>query len=170
MAYTSVQDSINIRSINSVIVYSYSIHSSGAGRPVAMDQTAAASSPVKVVVFDFDGTLAADHVTAWVDRASMADRGFGGAARVAMLDDMLGSLVEAGAVLAVCSLNITDVIRSALMTVNLLHHFGPAPIICDHYDVEDRGGHTKSGVIRDIILPAVAARQQCDAHPPARIL
>ena len=48
----------------------------------------------RIAVFDFDQTLAADEISMWIDRVSMADRGFGGAERVAMLAKMLATIAD----------------------------------------------------------------------------
>lgn len=116
----------------------------------------------KLVVFDFDHTLAAINVSNWVDRGSMVNVGFGGAHRVAMLADLLNTLSAQGVKLAICSLNTRDVIRVALDATGLLRFFGSPPVICDCDDFF-RCGQRKSSVIIQALLPAIGVSSEREA-------
>ena len=108
----------------------------------------ASTSSRRVAIFDFDSTLSATEISS-LDRASLVDRGFGGAERVALLRECLSELTERGIVLAICSLNNAFIIRSALEWIGLAHFF---QLICDRSDWM-RNGSLKSRVIQQTMLP-----------------
>jgi hypothetical protein len=106
----------------------------------------------RIAVFDFDQTLAADEVTNWIDRASMAARGFGGSERIAMLRECLQRLTSEYSVpLAICSVNSRDKIKPALQTAGLFEFFGSSNIF--DRDQWQACGQLKSRVIAELILP-----------------
>ena len=112
------------------------------------------ASAKRIVVFDFDQTLAADEISMLTDKAMLIDRGFGGAERVAMLHALLRALTgEHKATLAVCSLNSRHTIRLALSACGLADFFETS-LIFDRTDFM-RAGSLKSQVIAKFIMPKV---------------
>ena len=78
--------------------------------------------PTRVVVFDFDQTIAADEISIW-GWDNIVDRGFGGEERVSMLRTMLQQLVERNIACAIVSFNTKSTIERALSATRLLGFF-----------------------------------------------
>jgi hypothetical protein len=119
----------------------------------------AAEGARRLVVFDFDRTLAADEVSTWIEREHMVDRAFGGRERVAMLASMLGALADAGVALAICSVNSREVIRGALDAAGLLPLFSVDRLVVRDRADFIRNGSLKSRVIANTILGSLGASE-----------
>ena len=97
-------------------------HSGATSESIPLRNVTAVRKPTRVVVFDFDQTIAADEISIW-GWDNIVDRGFGGEERVAMLRAMLQQLVERSIACAICSFNTKSTIERALSATRLLGFF-----------------------------------------------
>lgn len=116
----------------------------------------------KLLVLDFDCTLAADEIGYWHASVNMCDRGFGGKHRVSLLRSLFDRLREHGILLAICSDNSEAVIKRALAAPGVvLHRFFTPEMILGRETVEDGFLHDgsilrKSQVIATRLLRPLA--------------
>jgi len=107
---------------------------------------------IGAAVFDFDQTLAVRHVSVFEDMIYVADRIFGGEARVEMLRTMFDQLRGRSIIISVVTRNARHVIRKTLGAIGLLRYVAE-DLIFGFEDYDD--DIPKSSVVRDRVLPAL---------------
>jgi len=110
-----------------------------------------------VAVFDFDETLTTRHLGAFEDLQTVESRTFGGPRRVAMLREMLESIIARDGAVALVTRNSRHVAKKALQKVGLFEGFfnvkGKPELVFGFED--DDFSTPKSSIIRERVLPAL---------------